>query len=65
LVIGACGSIAVAGLLRRFLHGSIEPRDPWTFIGSCVLFVVVIAVAAAAPLRRALTTDPATALRAD
>jgi ABC-type antimicrobial peptide transport system permease subunit len=65
LVIGAGGSIAVAGLLRRFLYGSIEPRDPWTFIGSCVLFVVVIAVAAAAPLRRALTTDPATALRAE
>jgi putative ABC transport system permease protein len=65
LVIGAAGSVAVSRLLRGFLYGSIEPSDPWNFLGACAVFVVVIALAAALPLRRALATDPATALRAD
>lgn len=65
LALGIGASIAASSLLRDFLRGGIQPTDPLTFVGASVLFLAVIAVAAAIPLRRALTTDPAAALRAE
>ena len=65
LALGIGGSVAVSRLLRDLLHGGIEPTDPITFAGASVLFLAIIALAAALPLRRALSTDPASALRAD
>jgi len=65
LTLGIAGSIGASNLLRDFLYAGVQPTDPVTFLAASVLFLAVIAVAAAVPLRRALSTDPATALRAE
>jgi putative ABC transport system permease protein len=64
LAIGITGSILCARLLSKFLFG-VRATDPLTFAGTCFLFVLVVAAAAAGPAGRALSTDPAIALRAE
>ncbi len=77
LVIGqslAFASVGIGiGVLIAFGAGRwIEPllfeqsaRDPLIFVGVAALLVVVTLVASAAPARRALKSDPATALRSE
>jgi ABC-type lipoprotein release transport system permease subunit len=43
----------------------VPPVDPISFGATALLFVIVLAVAAWTPARRAASTDPATALRAE
>jgi ABC-type antimicrobial peptide transport system permease subunit len=62
LVIGAGGAILLAGLLQRFLF-DVAAIDPLTFIAVAALLVVVTAVAAWIPARRATRVDPSVALR--
>jgi len=53
------------GTLAQSLLVGVTAIDPVTFGGTAVLFAVVLAAACWAPARRAATTDPATALRAE
>jgi putative ABC transport system permease protein len=64
LAIGTAGCLLESRLLAKFLYG-VQPTDPLTLAGTCVLFLLVVAAAAAGPARRALSTDPAVALRAE
>ena len=65
ILLGIAGSIATSSLLRSLLYAGIRPTDPLTFAGAAVSFLLVIALAALVPLRRALSTDPARALRSE
>lgn len=65
---GALIGLAMAagvGMLTQSLLVGVAPIDPVSFGATTVLFVVVLAVAAWSPARRAATTDPASALRAE
>ena len=63
-VIGLILAGAIGTLAQSLLVG-VPPIDPVAFGGTALLFAAVLAVAAWAPARRAATTDPATALRAE
>jgi predicted permease len=63
-VIGLLLAGAVGTLAQSLLVG-VPPIDPAAFGGTALLFAVVLAIAAWSPARRAATTDPATALRAE
>ncbi len=65
LALGVAGAYAVSGFLRSLIVGDIRPADPFNLASTCGLFLLVIVFAAAVPLRRALTTDPAVVLRAE
>jgi putative ABC transport system permease protein len=62
--IGIVGAIALARGVTAFLHG-VPPADPATLIGTSVALVVVAALAAIIPGRRAVRIDPLIALRAE
>ena len=64
---GAIGLILAAaiGALAQSLLVGVPPVDPIAFGSTALLFAVVLAIAAWTPARRAATTDPATALRAE
>ena len=60
--IGVAGTLAASRWLSSLLYG-VSARDPLV-IGSATLFLLAVAlVACAAPMRRALTIDPARAIR--
>ena len=63
-IIGLILAGAIGTLAQSLLVG-VTPIDPVAFGGTAMLFAVVLAVAAWSPARRAATTDPATALRAE
>ena len=63
-IIGLILAAAIGTLAQSLLVG-VTPIDPVAFGGTAMLFAVVLAVAAWSPARRAATTDPATALRAE
>ncbi len=66
--IGGVVGLALAGaisLLFKSLLVGVTPVDPLSFGGTALLFAVVLAIACWTPARRAATTDPAVALRAE
>ena len=60
--IGICASLAVTRVLDTVLF-HVGPHDPATFIGVPVLLALVALIAALIPARKAMKTDPVTALR--
>jgi putative ABC transport system permease protein len=61
----ACGwgtAIGLSRLLRGMLY-QIDPTDPATFVSVALLVLMVAALAAMIPMRRAMRVDPMTALR--
>jgi putative ABC transport system permease protein len=74
-VLGRIGLITAAGLfagvvaalgLTRLVTGllfQVRPNDPITFVGVAALLLLVAAMAAFMPVRRATTIDPMSALR--
>ncbi len=64
LAVGGAASIAVSGILERFLFG-VGTTDPITFLAVGGGMVAVAVVAAAVPALRATRRHPAEALHAD
>jgi predicted permease len=62
LAIGMVIALGFARLLSEFLFG-VTSFDPFTFVGSALLFMLVGLVAATVPTRRALRVEPIRALR--
>jgi putative ABC transport system permease protein len=62
LVLGAVLSYLASGALRGFLYG-VEPGDPQTLGGVCVLLALVALAASLVPAFRATRVDPVVALR--
>jgi predicted permease len=66
--IGIAVGLAIAAALTRYVKAllfGVTPVDPATFLGVCVIFVAVAAVASYMPARRASNVDPMVALRAE
>jgi predicted permease len=63
LVLGMAASLALTGTLESLLYG-VTPSDPLTFTAIGALLLVVAALAAYFPARRASRIDPMVALRA-
>lgn len=64
LVIGLAGSLALSGLIARYLWGW-NPKDPVAFIGVALVLAAVALAACWAPARRATQIQPLIALRQD
>ena len=64
LLAGILGAAALSQLLRRELYG-ISSLDPLAYCAAPALFLLLAAVAALLPARRALRIDPMLALRYD
>jgi ABC-type antimicrobial peptide transport system permease subunit len=62
LAIGLAGSVAVGGVLGRFVFG-VGPLDPETLAGTAALLGAVALLAAWSPARRAGRADPVRGLR--
>jgi len=62
IAIGLPVALALSRLIRSTLFG-IKPYDPVTIVGSIILLLIVAALAAWIPARRAAKTDPMEALR--
>jgi putative ABC transport system permease protein len=63
---GLAAGIPAALVLTRFLSTllfAVRPADPITFIGVALLLLLVAAIAAYLPARRAMRVDPMVALR--
>lgn len=60
-----CGLVLalLAGAWIQTLLFQTRPADPWTLTGTVLIVVVVSAIAIWTPVRRALSIDPAAALR--
>jgi predicted lysophospholipase L1 biosynthesis ABC-type transport system permease subunit len=63
VTLGLATAALLAPLAERLLFG-ISPYDPVTFAGVGALLLLMAVVAAALPARRAMSVDPADALRA-
>jgi putative ABC transport system permease protein len=61
---GLAGAVVASRLFRGLLF-EVTPVDPFALLGAAGVLIVVGALAAYAPARRATRIDPATALRAD
>ena len=67
-ILGAAVGLAGAGMLTRVLKGQlfgVSTTDPLTFVAVPAILVLVALVACVIPARRALATDPASAIRAE
>jgi putative ABC transport system permease protein len=62
LGLGLAGSLALSRVLQTLLF-EVTPTDPVTFASVCCLVLVVSALAAVWPARRAVRVDPLVALR--
>ena len=62
LAVGVLAALGLTRLLAGFLFG-VEPWDPATYAGVCLLLAGVACVASFAPARRAARMDPMRALR--
>ena len=62
IVLGAVGTIALSRLLTTFLYG-VSQVDPLAFTAASAALLLVGALAAFVPARRAGTVDPALVLR--
>jgi predicted permease len=67
LIGGLIGLVLAAGIgtLAQSLLVGVPPVDPVSFGGTALFFLIVLAIAAWTPARRAASTDPASALRAE
>ena len=65
VAVGAALSLASTPYLEGFVAGTVRPRDPLTLAATMTLFLVVTAVAAWVPARRASKVDPLLAIRSD
>jgi predicted permease len=61
-LVGVTGAAALSQILRRQLYG-VSNLDPIAYLGAMAVFVVMVAVAALLPARRALRVDPLRSLR--
>jgi putative ABC transport system permease protein len=59
---GIGGALGSARLMESLLY-QVRPTDPWVFIGTAVLVLLVAMLAAYIPARRATRVDPMVALR--
>jgi ABC-type antimicrobial peptide transport system permease subunit len=64
VVIGAVGALSTTHLLRALLY-DVSPTDPVVLGSVCAILLIVAAVAAYVPARRATQIDPVRALRSD
>jgi ABC-type lipoprotein release transport system permease subunit len=64
IVLGLAAAVALSGVFRGLLF-AIEPLDVATYLVVTLLFLVVVALAAWLPCRRATTVVPVAALRAE
>jgi predicted permease len=64
LVVGIPAALALMKLVRGVLYG-VEPNDPVSFVAAGASMVVVAAIAAWIPARRAARVDPMRALRCE
>jgi ABC-type antimicrobial peptide transport system permease subunit len=64
LVVGIPAALALTRLIQRTLYG-VKPNDPLSFVAAGALMLVVAAVAAWIPARRAARVDPMRALRCE
>jgi predicted permease len=64
LVIGMAGALAATRLMRRLLYG-VSATDPTTFVAIALLLAAVAFLASWIPARRALATEPTSALRTE
>jgi len=64
VVIGVIVALPLAPLLDSQLYG-IQSFDPMTFISVPVVLLVIAALAAVVPARKAMRIDPLAALRID
>jgi ABC-type antimicrobial peptide transport system permease subunit len=62
VLLGTIAAFALGRLVSKFLFG-VRPVDPFTYVGVVVVLLVVGAVAAFLPARRAAAVDPIIALR--
>jgi putative ABC transport system permease protein len=62
VVLGLVASLGLTRLMASFLYG-VQPSDTFTFGAVSLLLIVVAALAAWLPARRAAGVDPLTALR--
>jgi ABC-type antimicrobial peptide transport system permease subunit len=62
LAIGVTGALAVARVVTRLLFG-MSATDPATFVGVCLILVVIAMLASYVPAWRASRLDPLRALR--
>jgi len=58
------GTVALAHLFQSQLYG-VRALDPVTLLGAVALAILMVALAAALPARRATAVDPTTALRCE
>jgi putative ABC transport system permease protein len=61
---GAAGAWALGGLLRGELY-EVSPHDPATYLIAAATLLLVAWLACEIPVRRAIRTDPLTALRSE
>jgi putative ABC transport system permease protein len=64
LAVGLAGAAAAATLVRSLLFG-VQPLDPLSLGGVCLVLLVVATVACYVPARRAASVDPAVTLRSE
>ena len=64
LVVGLCGGVVIAMLLRSQLFG-VSPADPFVLGAVALVILIVAAGAALHPALKVARTDPATPLRAE
>jgi putative ABC transport system permease protein len=62
--LGLVAAFALTRLIASFLYG-VSPTDPTTAVAVAFVLLVVTALAAFVPARRAASVDPVTALRAE
>ena len=64
VVLGLGGARWATKIVESQLHG-VSPLDPVSFIVGALLLIAISVVACVVPMRRALSVDPMTAIRAD
>jgi ABC-type antimicrobial peptide transport system permease subunit len=64
LALGVLGALVLTRFMRHMLYG-VVPTDPITFVQLSLLVLLIAAVAAWVPARRAVSRDPVRALRGD
>jgi ABC-type antimicrobial peptide transport system permease subunit len=62
LIAGVAGAALLSQILRRVLFG-VRNLDPVAYLSAIVVFLVIVALAALVPARRALGVDPLLSLR--
>jgi ABC-type antimicrobial peptide transport system permease subunit len=64
IVVGVLGALALTRTMRSLLF-EVSNMDPLTYLGVALLLLLVAAVAAYLPARRATLVDPTVALRSE